>query len=179
MVLPDIKLPQYNQQRTFNRTAQPLAIPVPTQIIAPYAALDCIGGRITIPYILPDPWFGATFRGLSLVDTDNQRAAIDIHVFRFPPSVVADAVPWEPLRNDFLLKPAGRNTIVINGGDYQQFETSDENLIAMADKPDVGIDFDMRGSSTPQSFYVYLQTKVAVTYTTVDGLYLLPNYWIE
>src|SRR5574343_384011 len=100
-----------------NLMPSPIVVPVITA--GAYSANDVVGGLLTFQ-LAPEAPAGVNpasgfVRVVTISDDDNEKAALELHLFREAPTVIADNAAFAPTFAD-LKKRVG--SVVIAAGDY-------------------------------------------------------------
>lgn len=128
-----------------------------------YSANDVVGGLVAVT-VQSNRHASGVIRKLSVVDDDNEKAALTIYWFSEAPTSIADNAAFAPVIAD-LKKMSG--SVAVAAGDYV---TINSNAIAI--KTDVNNDF----SASTGILYLYVVCTATPTYTATTDLTL--ELWI-
>lgn len=127
-----------------------------------YSANDVVGGLLTfqlsnVPLAGADPAFGFV-RVARISDDDNEKASLELHLFREAPTAIADNAAFAPSFAD-LQKRIG--SVAIATGDYVTINSN-----AQAVKSGIEMEFD----APDGNLYGYLVATGTPTYTATSDL---------
>lgn len=128
-----------------------------------YSASDVVGGLVAVT-IQQGRFASGVIRKLSVVDDDNEKAALTIYFFSEAPTSIADNAAFAPAIAD-LKKMSG--SVAVAAGDYV---TLNGNAIAL--KTEINHDFQ----ATTGILYLYLVCTGTPTYTATTDLTL--ELWV-
>jgi len=137
----------------------------PTITAGAYSAGDVIGGLLT--FDVHSAGGGGTIRRVTVIDSDDEKAASKLYLFSAPPAIIADNTPFAPTAAD-LRKLVDIVTLASN-------EYTTINGRAVAIKRDVGIDY----VASDGRVYAYWVCDGAITYATTGDLTLRITVWLD
>ncbi len=151
-------------------TGKSVRVPVtPTISVTIYAAGDAVGGLLTFTNAARYTGGGGIIQGVTLIDKDQERVAMQLILFNQSFSVTADNSPFNPSDADLANHIAAIN-IATASTDYFNFATNSVTF------KEVNIPFVASGGT---SIFGQLVTQGTPTFTTTSDLIVILDLYRE
>jgi hypothetical protein len=148
-----------------------LPLQITNKIGGAYTANDVIGGLLT--FTLPPGGSGVLVRWARIVDDDDEKAELTLHLFSSAPSAIADDAAFAPTVAD-LQKRIGK--IVFQVADYETINGNATALLGVG----ASTDYINIGTVLPNgNLYGYLVCTATPTYTAVTDLHVTLGVWLD